>query len=146
MDNVDAALDLIGLYAQLAYLSNGEFLGTDIRDKKVYLSGQITGEKNYKGLFLFAENLVEFGGATKIYNPAVQIPAKSCWEQAMSHCLSEITGYDTVVMLPEWESSDGARLEHDVALACGIHVVNFTNNKIIYGLYYALKESLEKLL
>ncbi|ACV50993.1 hypothetical protein Apar_0563 [Lancefieldella parvula DSM 20469] len=146
MDSVDTALNLIERYAKLAYLSNGEFLGTDIRDKQVYLSGPITGEKNYKGLFSFARDLVEFGGAAKIYSPAVRIPARFSWEQAMKHCLSEITGYDTVVMLPEWEASDGARLEHDVALACGIHVVDFTNNKIIYGLYYALKETLEKCL
>ncbi len=146
MDSVDTALNFIKDYAQLAFLSNGEFLGTDIRDKRVYLSGPITGEKNYKGLFFFAADLVEFGGAAKIYNPAVRIPARFSWEQAMKHCLSEITGYDTVVMLPEWESSSGARLEHDVAIACGIHVVDFTNNKIIYGLYYALKETLEKCL
>ena len=146
MDSVDTALNLIERYAKLAYLSNGEFLGTDIRDKQVYLSGPITGEKNYKGLFSFARDLVEFGGAAKIYSPAVRIPARFSWEQAMKHCLSEITGYHTVVMLPEWESSSGARLEHDVAIACGIHVVDFTKNKIIYGLYYALKETLEECL
>lgn len=146
MDSVDTANDLIERYAQLAFLSNGEFLGTDIRDKRVYLSGPITGEKNYKGLFFFAADLVEFGGAAKIYSPAVRIPARFSWEQAMKHCLSEITGYDTVVMLPEWKISDGARLEHDVALACGIHIVDFSENKIIYGLYNSLKETLERLL
>lgn len=146
MDPVDTSLDLIKRYALLAYISNGKFLGGDIKDKRVYLSGPITNTKNYKGLFMFAEALVDFGEAEQIYNPAAQIPASSSWEQAMHRCLSEITNYDTIVMLPGWNVSRGARLESDVALACGIHVVDFGENKIINGLYNSLKETLEKLL
>ena len=146
MDTADTAVDLIERYAQLAYLSNGEFLGADINGKRVYLSGPITNVKNYKGLFMFAEELADFGEAKQIYNPAAQIPSSSSWEQAMHRCLSEITNYDTVVMLPGWNASRGARLERDVALACGMHVFDFSENKIIYGLYNSLKETLGRLL
>ena len=146
MDTVEKAVDLIERYALLAYLSNGETLGSDINGKRVYLSGPITNTKNYKGLFKFAEELADFGEAKQIYNPAAQISASSSWEQAMHRCLSEITNYDTVVMLPGWNTSRGARLECDVALACGIHEVNLSENKITYGLYNSLKETLEKLL
>lgn len=144
MDPVEKAVDLIDHYVQLAYLSNGEFLGDDIKDKQVYLSGPITGVKNYKGLFLFSQKLVNLGDASAIYNPAARVPAFFTWEQAMYQCLSEITKYDTVVMLPGWSASRGARLERDVALACGMHIVDLNKNKIIYGLYKALKETLEK--
>lgn len=146
MDPVETAFDLIERYALLTYLSNGKCLGSDIKGKRVYLSGPITNTKNYKGLFMFAEELVEFGEAEQIYNPAVQISASCSWEQAMHRCLAEITNYDTVVMLPGWNTSRGARLERDVALACGMHVVYFGKNKIIYGLYSSLKETLEKFL
>lgn len=146
MDPVERAVDLIKRYALLAYLSNGECLGSDIKGKRVYLSGPITNVKNYKSLFMFAEELAALDGAEQIYNPAAQIPASSSWEQAMHRCLSEITNYDTVVMLPGWNVSRGARLESDVALACGIHVVNLSENKITNGLYDALKKTLEKLL
>lgn len=146
MDTVGTVIDLIERYAQLAYLSNGEFLGADIKDKRVYLSGPITNTKNYKGLFMFAGELIEFGEAKQIYNPTLQIPASFSWKQAMHRCLSEITAYDTIVMLPGWNVSRGARLERDVALACGMHVVDFGENKIIYGLYDALKKTLEMLL
>lgn len=146
MDPVEKAVDLIERYALLAYLSNGKRLGSDIKGKRVYLSGPITNTKNYKGLFMFVEELAALGDAEQIYNPAAQISASSSWEQAMHRCLSEITNYDTIVMLPGWNVSRGARLESDVALACGIHVVNLSENKIINGLYNSLKETLEKLL
>lgn len=146
MDPVEKACDLIERYALLAYLSTGEYLGAGIKGKRVYLSGPITNTKNYKGLFIFAEKLVKFGEAKQIYNPAVQIPSSFSWEQAMTQCLSEITNYDTIVMLPGWNVSRGARLERDVALACGIRVVDLDENKIIYCLYRAFTETLEKLL
>ena len=146
MDTVDTAIDLIKRYAQLAYSSSGNLLDADIKGKRVYLSGPITNVKNYKGLFMFVEELAALDDAEQIYNPAAQIPASSSWEQAMHRCLSEITNYDTVVLLPGWNASRGARLESDVALACGIHVVNLSENKITYGLYNSLKETLEKLL
>ena len=145
MDPVEKAVGLINRYALLAYLSNGKCLGSDIKFKRVYLSGPITNVKNYKGLFMFAEELVGWE-AEQVYNPASQIPSSSSWKQAMHRCLSEITNYDTVVMLPGWNVSRGARLERDVALACGMRVVDFGENKIIYGLYNSLKEALEKLL
>ena len=146
MDPVEKSVDLIKRYALLAYLSNCKCLGSDIKGKRVYLSGPITNTKNYKGLFMFAEELAALGDAEQIYNPAAQIPASSSWEHAMAQCLSEITSYDTIVMLPGWNDSRGARLELDVALACGIHAVNLSENKIIYGLYSSLKETLEKFL
>ena len=95
---------------------------------------------------MFAEALVDFGEAEQIYNPAAQIPASSSWEHAMAQCLTEITNYDTIVMLPGWNVSRGARLERDVALACGMRVLELSENKIIYGLYSSLKETLEKFL
>lgn len=146
MDPVEKAVDLINRYALLAYLSNGETLGSDINGKRVYLSGPITNTKNYKGLFMFAEELVGYDEAEEIFNPAAQIPSSSSWEQAMHRCLSEITNYDTVVMLPGWNVSRGARLERDVALACGMRVIDFSENKIIYSFYLALKETLGRLL
>ena len=146
MDPVEKAVDLIKRYALLAYLSNGECLGSDIKGKRVYLSGPITNMKNYKGLFMFAEELAALDGAEQIYNPAAQIPASSSWEQAMHRCLSEITNYDTVVMLPGWNTSRGARLECDVALACGMNVIDLTKCRHTYTLFDIVYCALQRLL
>ena len=146
MDPVEKAFALIKRYALLAYLSNGECLSSDIKGKRVYLSGPITNVKNYKGLFMFAEELADFGEAKQIYNPAAQIPSSSSWEQAMHRCLSEITNYDTVVMLPGWNVSRGARLEHDVALACGMHIIDLTNYRLVQCSWNTLDIALARLL
>lgn len=146
MDPVEKAVDLIKRYALLAYLSNGETLGSDINGKRVYLSGPITNTKNYKGLFKFAEELANFGEAKQIYNPAAQISASSSWEQAMHRCLSEITNYDTVVMLPGWNTSRGAKLERDVALACGMNIVDLTNYRLVQCSWNTLDIALSRLL
>lgn len=146
MDTVDTAIDLIKRYAQLAYSSSSNLLDADIKGKRVYLSGPITNTKNYKGLFMFAEELVKFGEAEQIYNPTVQVPESSSWGQAMTQCLSEITNYDTIVMLPGWHTSKGARLERDVALACGMHIVDLTNYRLVQCSWNTLDIALSRLL
>lgn len=146
MDPVEKAVDLIERYALLAYLSNSECLGSAIKGKRVYLSGPITNVKNYKGLFMFVEELAALDDAEQIYNPAAQIPASSSWEQAMHRCLSEITNYDTVVLLPGWNASRGARLESDVALACGMNIVDLTNYRLVQCSWNTLDIALARLL
>ena len=39
--------------------------------------------------------------------------------------IKTMLGCDGVVVLSDWEGSKGAKLEHDVAIACGLHVHNF---------------------
>lgn len=58
MNNQDKAVEAIKKLAQVAYLTDGEDISDKVKGKKVYLSGPITGIKNYKGLFLFAEELI----------------------------------------------------------------------------------------
>ena len=146
MNNQDKAAEAVKKLAQVAYLTDGEDINDRVKGKKVYLSGPITGIKNYKGLFLFTEELVKMCDAARIFNPALQIPDSLDYEQAMKRCVTALAQYEVIMMLPGWRTSKGARLEHDVALACGIHVVNLSENKITYGLYNSLKETLEKLL
>lgn len=46
-------------------------------------------------------------------------------ERAMRLSIKTMLGCDGVVVLSDWEGSKGAKLEHDVAIACGLHVHNF---------------------
>lgn len=146
MNNQDKAAEVVKKLAQVAYLTDGEDISDKVKGKKVYLSGPITGKKNYKGLFMFAEELAALGDAEQIYNPAAQIYASPSWEQTMHRCLSEITNYDTVVMLPGWNVSRGAKLERDVALACGINIVDLTNYRLVQCSWNTLDIALSRLL
>lgn len=129
MNNQDKAVEAVKKLAQVAYLTDGEDISDKVEGKKVYLSGPITGIKNYKGLFLFAEELIKMCDAARIFNPALQIPDSLDYEQAMKRCVTALAQYEVIMMLPGWHISKGARLEHDIALACGMDVVDSTDYK-----------------
>lgn len=146
MDPVEKAFDLIKRYALLAYLSNGECLSSDIKGKRVYLSGPITNVKNYKGLFMFAEEIVRMCDAARIFNPASQIPDNLGYEQAMKRCVAALAEYDTIMLLPGWSVSKGAKIEHDIALACGMNVIDLTKCRHTYSLFGTVYCTLQGLL
>lgn len=146
MNNQDKAVEVIKRLAQVAYLTDGEDISDRVKGKKVYLSGPITGKKNYKGLFAFTEELVKLCDALRIFNPASQIPDSLDYEDAMKRCVAALVEYDTIVMLPGWHTSKGARLERDIALACGINIVDLTNYRLVQCSWNTLDIALASLL
>lgn len=146
MNNQDKAVEVIKRLAQVAYLTDGEAISDRIEGKKAYLSGPITGKKNYKGLFSFTEELVKLCDALRIYNPASDIPDSFSYEEAMKRCVTALAEYDTIVMLPGWHTSKGARLEHDIALACGINIIDLTNYRLVQCSWNTLDIALLRLL
>lgn len=106
----------------------------------IYLSGPITGVKGYKYLFIFVDKILHELGVSITFNPAKQIPSDTSHEAAMAICLSNLTQrdyeedgtstnfYDRVLLLPGWFASEGARLENQVAHACGIKVSEFADD------------------
>jgi hypothetical protein len=146
MNSTEKMLRIIEEYAQLAYLSSGEDLGNKIKGKKVYLSGQITGNANYKGLFGFAYTLITLGDASEVYNPAARIPDNVDYKSTMNRCITELVKCDTIVILPNAYESKGARLEKEVAISCGLDVVTLSNNAIITYSFNAVEEALKRLL
>lgn len=146
MNNQNKAAEVIKRLAQVAYLTDGETLSNIIEGKNVYLSGPITGKKNYKGLFAFTEELVKLCDALRIYNPASDIPDSLDYEDAMKRCVAALVEYDTIVMLPGWHTSRGARLERDIALACGINIVDLTNYRLVQCSWNTLDIALARLL
>lgn len=114
----------------------------------IYLSGPITGVKGYKHLFIFIDKILHELGVSITFNPAKQIPSDTSHEVAMAICLSNLTQrdyeedgtstnfYDRVLLLPGWFTSEGARLENQVAHACGIKVSEFADDFDEFMLVY----------
>ena len=103
----------------------------DLSGKFVYLSGAMTGHDDWnKQSFDAAVNELTGMGASFVFNPTDGAPNV---DDALDHSyymlidLHELTQaykskpiYDVIAMLPGWEYSYGARIEHSVAIACGI--------------------------
>ncbi len=115
----------------------------DVKGKRVFLSGPMTGIENYNvAAFAEAHARMKEAGADHVFDPAV---AYLCQRQDaaaakrhgdyLADCIHELTSrqkrtqgwepliplkYDLLVSLPGWEESDGATLERDVAESCGI--------------------------
>lgn len=146
MNNQNKAAEVVKRLAQVAYLTDGEDISDKVKGKKVYLSGPITGKKNYKGLFLYVEELIKLCDAFRIFNPASQIPDSLDYEQAMKQCVAALAEYEAIVMLPGWHTSKGARLEHDIALACGINIIDLTDYRLVQCSWNTLDIALLRLL
>lgn len=146
MNNQNKAAEVVKKLAQVAYLTDGEDISDKVKGKKVYLSGPITGKKNYKGLFAFTEELVKLCDALQIFNHASQIPDSLGYGEAMKRCVVALIECDTIVMLPGWHTSKGARLERDAALACGMNIVDLTNYRLVQCSWNTLDIALSRLL
>ena len=111
---------------------------THVKGRRVYLSGPMTGIKDWNGP-AFADGmrlLAGFGADTDhSYNPAAHIAEMHKWSH--DRCLMasiralcsrrpgpqhSIAAYDVLVSLPRWERSEGAKLERYVAQRVGIEV------------------------
>lgn len=94
---------------------------------KVYVSGRITDEENYREQFDAVAARLRAGGHD-VVNPVelddAEAPLKRSWEGYMRRDLiAMLTDCEAIYMLPTWSQSPGARLEHDVAQRIGMKVV-----------------------
>ena len=105
----------------------------DIKGKRVYLSGPMSGIPDYNApAFAEAQEELIALGAEFVFNPARawgHNDREASWYMRHDlHRLTESDGgaplFDVIVMLDGWHASEGATLEYQVARACGIALVN----------------------
>ncbi|HSW62372.1 MAG TPA: DUF4406 domain-containing protein [Dissulfurispiraceae bacterium] len=91
------------------------------RNFRVYLSGPITGiEEKSAGLFSEAQKELESKGY-EVVNPMALIhDHDKSWEWYMAVDILAMMGCDCICLLPGWDKSRGARLEHAIAQQKGM--------------------------
>lgn len=93
-----------------------------IRAKKVYIAGQITGNKYYRGEFAEAEKKLRELGYIPI-NPAI-LPEGLDSRDYMRICLAMLDSADAIALLPTWAHSGGAKIEVALAEYTGKQVIH----------------------
>jgi hypothetical protein len=111
---------------------------------RVYISGPISGHRNAADLFLKAAAHMEALGHY-VVNPFLvpphthDGPCPPSYTKDSSHSaacylrgdLKVLLECDAIFMLPNWEQSIGARLEHTVAVHCGLDLVYGDHDPIL---------------
>jgi hypothetical protein len=87
---------------------------------RLYISGKITGNENYKEDFATAAKELENVGYGFCNPAAFEFPGDVPWAEAMKHVIAEMLRCDGVALLPSWEESKGAWIEARLALDLGI--------------------------
>ena len=88
---------------------------------RLYISGPITGVKNYKRIFQGAKGALTAKGYD-VVNPAELtevIGSGFSYAEIMSIDLDLLRRCDALVQLPGWEESRGANIEYGYALGAG---------------------------
>lgn len=92
----------------------------------LYLSGPITGVKNYKRIFMAARDALAAKGY-QVINPAEMsevLHTGATWADYMDISLELLRKADALVQLPGWEQSRGANRELGFALASDLIVIS----------------------
>lgn len=77
---------------------------------KIYISGAISSDPDYKAKFAAAEAAL-VGKGHLVMNPAI-LPQGFTWEDYMTVALAMQSVCDATLFLPDWNESKGAKVEH----------------------------------
>lgn len=86
---------------------------------RIYLAGPMTGlpDNNYPAFHAEAARLRAIG--FHVESPA-EGPAQDSWQSYMRVAIAQLVKCDAVALLPGWQLSRGAMVEHRLAISMGI--------------------------
>lgn len=88
---------------------------------KIYISGKITGDKDYKHKFKVIEEYLIRAGHS-VMNPAI-LPDGFSYDEYMRICFAMLDVCDAIYMIADWKQSEGARKEYNRARWLGKDVI-----------------------
>ena len=103
--------------------------------KKIYISGKITDNANYKADFEAAELALKIAGFQPVNPAEEQLPDGATWADYMRHDIKLLCDCDAIYMLRGWRESAGAKIEHKLARELGIEII-YERKKPVYNAEY----------
>jgi len=91
-----------------------------------YISGPVTGiPEGNRPTFLLAQRMLLSAGC-HVFNPSHidwpidPLEGEKLWQYFMAFCVAAIPLCDSLLMLPDWQNSKGAKEEHRIAKMLGL--------------------------
>lgn len=88
---------------------------------KIYIAGKYTGLQHNEAALKFSnteKELIEAGvNPAHIINPISHVPEGTEWQEAMEICLPLLRTCTAIFIQRDWWTSDGTRIEIDIARA-----------------------------
>lgn len=120
-------------------VSNGEPIKpTHSEPLAIYISGGITGVKNWQDIFMAAEKdlFLHLHARLFIFNPVkiakdlehsfkVNVDRMPTYTEYMREDIKILVRCNTICMLPGWKRSKGARLEYRIAKILNMQILEF---------------------
>ena len=93
---------------------------------KIYLSGPISGLdiEHARELFAAAQKEMAKQGWECVNPMNNGLPVEAPWEEHLALDVLNLFSCKAIAMLPGWEASQGARLEHALAKRIGMRIIN----------------------
>lgn len=104
--------------------------------QKIYIAGKVTGvpQDQCTMNFALAQRAIEKIGHEAVNPLMVVNDWNATWEVAMRKCIAALMECDLILMLEDYSSSPGARVELDLAKRLGIPAIY--DYKDIYNISY----------
>jgi nucleoside 2-deoxyribosyltransferase len=93
--------------------------------KRIYIAGKVTGLPREQVVKKFnkAEKLLSIEGV-EVLNPTKLVQPDEDWKEAMRQCIRHLTTCDVIYLLPDYFQSEGAMLEHMIAMKLGLLIMH----------------------
>lgn len=99
---------------------------------KTYLAGPMTGHPDLNFPLFHAEAKRLRATGHDVVNPAeINVDPAKGWEDCMRADISALVTCEAIAMLPGWQLSRGATLEHHIATALGLRVIELNEQDTV---------------
>lgn len=95
----------------------------EIKVNKIYISGAISTDPDYKRKFDCVEKMLKDKGF-KVVNPTKHEKLGKTWVHYMKKDIKQMMDCDAIYLIPDYKTSNGAKIEKKLADDLGFYFIN----------------------